>query len=162
MAARSKIGNSHDGSHNAFAKPGEPTLKVHHDPNRPRVHDGMVERASGNIARAGAPKKFHPVSIHNGMTERQQALAGMGHANATAPDANPANPLSKEPQGKDFVGKSVPVVPGMKNRTTAAHSGVDPQTLGRAILAEAFAASSADDRFAHGIDPVLPVSTTEK
>ena len=126
---RSKIGVGADGSHNAFAKSGEPTLAVHHDPNEARKGDHGVK---GNIARDGAPKRMHPVSIHNGMTERQQALAGMGHANATAPDANPASPLSKEPQGKAFIGKPVPATPGMRSRT-APH---DPN-LGAAILAEA-------------------------
>jgi hypothetical protein len=132
--ARNKIGVSAAGSHNAFARKGEPALAVHHDPNEARKGDHGVK---GNVARDGAPKRMHPVSIHNGMTERQQALAGMQHANAVAPDANPASPLSKEPQGKAFIGKSVPVVPGMRSRTNAAHSGTDLETLGKCILAEA-------------------------
>ena len=127
---RIKSGNGHDGASNAFAKSGEPTLAVHHDPNVARRGDVGVK---GHIARDGAPKRLHPVSLHNGATERQRALAGMGHANATAPDANPASPLSKEPQGKAFVGCGVAAHPGMSN--TSRH---DPD-LGRAILAEAMA-----------------------
>jgi hypothetical protein len=123
-------GNGHDGTSNAFRKGNEPPgLQVHHDPNVARAHDVGVK---GNIARDGAPKRMHPVSVHNGMTDRQQALAGMGHANATAPDANPASPLSKEPQGKAFVGAPIPVKPGM-HTPGRDH---DPM-LGAAILAEA-------------------------
>lgn len=148
--ARNKIGVGHDGAHNAFARQGEATLAVHHDPNAARKGDVGVK---GNIARDGAPKRMHPVSVHNGMTARQQSLKGMQHANASAPDANPASPLTKEPTGKPFVGKPVATTPGMRSRTTP-H---DP-ALGKAILAEAFANSSADDRLAHC---GLPVSTSE-
>jgi hypothetical protein len=111
----------------------------------------------GNIARDGAPKHVHPILAHGGMTSRQLALKGMQHANAVAPDANPASPLSKEPAGKPFVGKPVPVSPGMRSRT-APHN----PALGAAILAEAFAASSADDCNAHGINPALPSRTTNE
>jgi hypothetical protein len=129
---RNSTGIGHDGRSNAFSKRGEATLAVHHDPNEARKGDHGVK---GNIARDGAPKRMHPVSVHNGMTERQQALAGMQHANAVAPDANPASPLTKEPQGKNL--KPVAVTPGMRNRTNAAHSGMDLDTLGKCILAEA-------------------------
>lgn len=117
-------GTAHDGTSNAFAKPGEATLAIHHDPNLARTGDHGVK---GNIARNGALKRMHPVSIHNGMTERQQALQGMGHATAVAPDANPANPMSKEPQGKRLA--PVAVSPAMRSRT-APHDAA----LGVAIL----------------------------
>jgi hypothetical protein len=117
-------GTDHSGKSNAFAKPGEATLAVHHDPNEARKGDVGVK---GNIARDGAPKRMHPVSVHNGMTERQQALKGMQHANAVAPDANPASPLSKEPGRKTFA--PVAVSPGMRSRT-APHDAA----LGVAIL----------------------------
>jgi len=146
--ARYAIGVGRDGTHNAFARKGERTLAVHHDPNEARKGDSGVP---GNIARDGAPKRMHPVSIHRNMTERQQALKGMQHANATAPDANPASPLSKIPEGKSFVGKSVPVSPGMRSRTTGA--AFDHAALGRAMLDEAFASSAPDDRWAHGRKP---------
>jgi hypothetical protein len=155
MSARNKIGVGHDGTHNAFAKRGEPVLAVHHDPNIARRADAM--HGDKSIARSGAPKRLHPVSIHNAMTERQQALKGMQHANAVAPDANPASPLSKIPAGKEFVGKPVPASPGMRSRTSQ-HS----PDLGKFILAEAFANSSADDRMALcGINPTLPIATNE-
>jgi hypothetical protein len=124
---RIKSGNGHDGISNAFRKAGEPPgLQVHHDPNDARKGDVGVK---GNIARDGAPKRMHPVSVHNGMTERQQALKGMQHANATAPDANPASPLSKEPQGKCLTPPAPH--PGMKKPTC------DLADLGRAVLSEA-------------------------
>ena len=130
--ARNTIGVGLNGKHNAFARKGEPALAVHHDPNEARKGDHGVK---GNIARDGAPKRMHPVSIHNGMTERQQALAGMQHANAVAPDANPASPLTKEPGRKTFT--SVQAAPGQRSRT-APH---DP-ALGQAILAEAMCNSN--------------------
>lgn len=123
--ARSKIGVSADGSHNAFAKSGEPTLAVHHDPNRARAGD----KPGAGLARSGAPKRLHPVSIHNGMTERQQALQGMGHATAVGPDANPANPMSKEPGRKEFPAAKPAF--GMKQPTS------DLGELGAAVLSEA-------------------------
>jgi hypothetical protein len=126
--ARNTIGVGLDGKHNAFAKSGEPTLAIHHDPNIARAADAL--HGDKSIARNGAPKRMHPVSVHNGMTERQQALKGMQHANATAPDANPASPLSKEPGRKTFA--PVQAVPGQRSRT----SQHDP-AIGAAILASA-------------------------
>lgn len=124
---RLRSGVGHDGTSNAFARGKEATLAVHHDPNRARDGDHGVK---GNIARDGKPKALHPVSIHNGMTDRQQSLQGMQHANATAPDANPSSPLSKEPGRKVF--PTPQVSPGMRSRTRP-H---DP-ALGEAIMAEA-------------------------
>ena len=154
MSERNKIGVGHDGTHNAFAKSGEPVLAVHHDPNIARRADAM--HGDKSIARSGASKKLHPISIHNAMTERQQALKGMQHANAVAPVANPASPLSKIPAGKPWIGKPVPVSPGQRSRT-APHN----PALGQAILAEAFCNSACDDRMAHGISPILPNTTKE-
>ena len=161
---RSSVG--HDGRSRAFAKPGEQTLLIHHDPNAPRVRDGMQERTSGNIARAGKPKAFHPVSVHKGMTAQQVAMAGvggMGHGTA-APDASAANPLAPTTPGKVY--KPAPASPGMRSRINndnlaasmpgehiaraAANAGNLNHELGRKILDEAFRASSADDRRAHG------------
>jgi hypothetical protein len=62
----------------------------------------------------------------------------MGHANATAPDANPASPLSKEPQGKAFVDRQVSVHPGSARNRAVVH---DPG-LTDAIFREAMAASN--------------------
>jgi hypothetical protein len=125
--ARNTIGVGLDGKHNAFAKSGEPTLAIHHDPNIARAHDvGIAPR----FMKPAAKKVMHPVSIHRGMTERQQALKGMQHANATAPDANPASPLTKEPGRKTFA--PVQAVPGQRSRT----SQHDP-AIGAAILASA-------------------------
>jgi hypothetical protein len=84
----------------------------------------------GNLARDRAPKRVTAVSVHDGMTRRQQSGFAMGHANPTAPDANPASPMSKEPAGKRLA--PVEVVPGQRSRT-APHSAA----LGAAILASA-------------------------
>jgi len=96
---RLKSGKAHDGTDNAFARGKEASLAVHHDPNEARAADHGVK---GNIARDGALKRLHPVSLHNSATKRQQSMNAMGHANASAPDANPASPLSKEPSRKVF------------------------------------------------------------
>jgi hypothetical protein len=93
----SRSGAGHDGRSKAFVRPGERGLVVHHDPNVPRTHDGMQERASGNLARSGKPKAFHAVSVHKGMTDQQRAMAGvggMGHATTIdgLPGSNPLNP----------------------------------------------------------------------
>jgi hypothetical protein len=70
-----------------------------------------------NIARDGGKGKLvRPTPIHGGMTRRQLALKGMQHANESAPDANPASPLSKEPAGKAFIGRAVGVNPGTRSR----------------------------------------------
>jgi hypothetical protein len=84
----------------------------------------------GNIARDGAPKRVQPTMVHDGMTERQKSGFAMGHANATAPDANPASPVSKEPAGKHY--PTPQAVPGQRSRTSQ-HSAA----LGAAILANA-------------------------
>jgi hypothetical protein len=121
--SRNKIGVGADGSHNAFAKRGEATLAVHHDPNEARKGDHGVK---GNIARDGAPKRMHPVSVHNGMTRQQSdaaGIGGMGHATAVvdggqklATDA-PAAPLEHAyGSGILKVRPAAQVVPGMRTR----------------------------------------------
>ena len=92
----------------------------------------------GNIARDGVPKRAHVVVPAYGMTRRQLDGIAMGHANATAPDANPASPITKEPQGKAFIGKPVAVSPGMRSRTSQHDTA-----LGTAILASARARANA-------------------
>lgn len=93
---RSTIGVGHDGKSNAFARPGEATLATHHEPNLARLGDN----AGAGLARAGAPKKLQPVSLHNGATEQQRKMTGMGHPVAGAPDASSANPLDPTVPGK--------------------------------------------------------------
>jgi len=136
--ARNTIGVGQDGSHNAFARKGEPTLAVHHDPNEARKGDHGVK---GNIARDGAPKRMHPVSVHNGMTRQQSDAAGIGgqgHATAVvsggqklATDA-PAAPLAHAYGAVLKTRPAAQVVPGMRSRT----SQHDP-AIGAAILASA-------------------------
>jgi hypothetical protein len=98
MTKRNTTGVGYDGKSNAFARKGEATLAVHHDPNVARQDDHGVK---GNLARDGAPKRMHPVSIHNGMTRNQQAgvnVGGMGHGTAVI-------------SGSEVIGTSAAAVP---------------------------------------------------
>jgi hypothetical protein len=139
---RNKIGVSADGSHNAFAKRGEATLAVHHDPNEARKGDHGVK---GNIARDGKAKALHPVSVHNGMTRQQidaAGIGGQGHATAVVSGGQKLATDAPAPLAHAYGAvlkdrPAAPIKPGMRNRTTAAHSQMDPATLGAAILAEA-------------------------
>jgi len=122
-------GNSTQFLHPRKGPVPKPSEVVSHDSHG--MGDHVTGHAvSGNIARDGAPKHVHPVTLHGGMTARQQSLNAMGHATAVAPDANPASPLTKEPQGKTLA--PVQAKPGMRSRT----SPHDP-ALGAAILASA-------------------------
>jgi hypothetical protein len=125
---RITTGTDHSGKSNAFARPGEPALAVHHDPNEARKGDVGI---APKFMKPAAKKVMHPVSLHNSATEQQKALTGMGHAMGSAPDANPANPVSKEPNRKTFA--PVAVSPGMRSRGPQPHDAA----LGVAILNEA-------------------------
>jgi hypothetical protein len=156
-----RAGVDHTGKSKAFAKPGEPALAIHHDPNIARQHDRPM---TDNIATRGAPKRMHPVALHNSATPQQRAMRGMGHAIGSAPDASAANPLDKTAPGKAFA-PAAPVI-GQRSRShDTAHGGrpgenhalnvgrgadSDARDLGARILDEAFAASAPDDRMAHG------------
>ena len=112
----------------------------------------------GNIARDGAPKRVTPVKAHGSSTLRQTSFNAMGHANSEAPDASPASPLSKEPSGKAFVGRSVPTYPGQRSRVGetgvakpgAAHAAAMARgdagrhVLGQLIMGEALANAEPD------------------
>jgi hypothetical protein len=140
---KSPFGVGHDGR-----PKGVPNAPGMHTPAR-GADAFKGHHVPGNLARNGAPKNHHDVPVHGGMTARQTALKGMGHANATAPDANPASPVSKEPQGKRLT--PVQPVPGQRSRTTdTLHAGApgenhargkanppDLKSLGAAVLAEA-------------------------
>jgi len=134
----STLGPAHTGAAKPgfYAKPSENGLSVHHDPQLARGIEHL--QTPNNIARKGAAKNLHPVSHSWGNTEQQVAMAGvggLGHATSTAqvPDANPANPMAKEPRGK--VLKDVEIKSGMKSQSptpTSMH-----KLLGAAILAQA-------------------------
>ena len=160
---RSSVG--HDGRSKAFAKPGEPTLLIHHDPNVARTADNMRDVTKSNLARDGAPKRLHPVAYHSGNTRQQIDMAGvggMGHA-TKAPDASAANPLAPTVPGKTFApAQPVPgqrsrivndklggSMPGENHARAATRGGNLDLALGKAVLDEAYAASSPDDRRAH-------------
>jgi hypothetical protein len=121
-------GNSTTFLHPRKGPAPEPAEKVSHDSHG--LGDAARGHAHPDIARDGAPKRVEKVLVHGGMTRRQMAGFAMGHANATAPDANPASPLSKEPQGKNFA--PVRAVPGQRSRTSQHNPA-----LGAAILASA-------------------------
>ena len=64
----------------------------------------------------------------------------MGHASGGQPIATTAAAVPHAYGSgipKAAVGKSAPIIPGMRSRTKAAHSGTDLQTLGRCIMDEA-------------------------
>jgi hypothetical protein len=161
---KSRAGVDHTGKSKAFAKPGEPALAIHHDPNIARQHDRPM---TDNIATRGKPKVLHPVALHNSATRRQVELKGMGHPIGSAPDASAANPLDKTASGKTFA-PAAPVI-GQRSRSADSLHGARPgenharnvgrgadsdaRDLGARILDEAFAASAPDDRFAHGRKP---------
>jgi hypothetical protein len=126
---RSSVG--HDGRSKAFAKPGERTLAIHHDPNVARRGDkpdatahlmghrghptgavvgGRTVRTPGALdiqPRAGAPKAMHPVSIHNGMHSRQIAgagVGGMGHPGAVVDGGQVTTSAAAAPMADHFGG----------------------------------------------------------
>lgn len=126
---RSSVGR--DGRSRAFAKPGERTLAVHHDPNIARRGDlpdatahamghrghpvgavvgGKTVRAPGALdiqPRAGAPKAMHPVSVHNGMHSRQIAgagVGGMGHPGAVVDGGQVTTSAAAAPMADHYGG----------------------------------------------------------
>lgn len=174
----------HTGKHNVPVHPGMEISHSSHAPSRQREHDAMRERGanhSGIDARVGSvPKNSRPVPIHGGMHRvvQGQPVTGGGH-HASALDAVSGNtvvpgnvrtapgwgnagvqsghPFAKAPSTKAT--RPVAVKPGMRSRT-------HPHTpeLGRAMLAEAFRNSAADDRIAHRRGPdghTLPDAVNE-
>jgi hypothetical protein len=135
---RSSVG--HDGRSRAFARPGEPSLAVHHDPNIARRGDkadatahamghrghptggvvgGQTVRNPGALdiqPRAGKPKAMHPVSLHNSATPRQIAAAGvggMGHPGAVVDGGQVTTSSAAAPMADHYGGalpKSRPAV----------------------------------------------------
>ncbi len=91
---RLKAGTGHDGKSRAFAKPGEKSLSVHHDPNAARAGDvGLAP----HFMKPAARKALHPVAVHNGMHPRQIAAAGIGgmaHATGYVDEGGTAIPNS--------------------------------------------------------------------
>jgi hypothetical protein len=161
--ARNKIGIGHDGTHNAFAKPGEPTLVAAHSGMAARAHD----QPGLGIARNGSPKRFPDVPYHNGMPVKaivNAGIGGIGHGVASLGDggqvvsvssaAVPPVPAHRRgfnsvsaPQPSQGlthaygsvlkVREAAPISPGMKNRTGAiARSLADatPTSIGRELL----------------------------
>lgn len=130
----------------------------------------------GNIARDGAPKNHHDVPVHGGMVTRsRQGTVHQGGDDLSRFTADPANPLGGAPRGKVLT--PVQPVSGQRSRENDPLHGGEPgeahakgkpdvaamRDLGRAILAEAFAASGSDDRMAHGYGiGSLPDSTSEQ
>ena len=171
---KNKNGVDHSGKSKNLG-PGNPTLLVHHDANAARASDGATERASGNIARSGAPKAFHPTPIHSGMTQRQTDMLGMGHSIGSAPDASAANPLDTTVVGKHL---SPPMAHrSMRSRINdTPHSGAPGENfarnkgaaavdnfIGRQILAEAHSAPDDRSALAHlGVGSALPLTVKSK
>jgi hypothetical protein len=117
------------------------------------------DHQDANIARKGSvPKRTNDaLPVHSGMTARQISaanLGGMGHPSATVDGgqsiaaSSAAAPLAHSygslPNTKH--GKPVPIHP---SQSRGAKHEADMHELGRATIAEAFAASAADDCSAH-------------
>jgi hypothetical protein len=121
--ARIKTDTDYQGNSAAFAVGNEPTLAVHHSPGAAQAKAHL--HGDNSIARAGKPKRFHDVGIHNGMKPQQVAsagLGGMGHgvavidggqsipSKAAAPLANAYGGMLPKVRGV------APVKSGMKNQ----------------------------------------------
>lgn len=147
MAKRLKTGIGPDGRMNAAARPGEAIHGVHHTPALARNQEAQ-QHTTATLGKA--PKaKGYAVPLHNGMTQQQRKMTGMGHPVAGAPDAASANPLDPTVPGKRL--SPVQPVPGQRSRLTdTLHSGApgenhargkanaaDLQSLGAAVMAEA-------------------------
>lgn len=148
---RLKAGTDHSGTNRAFAKPGEASLAVHHDPQAARAGDVGI---APHFMKPAAPKRLTPVAVHNGQTTRSRdgGLHLGGHA--ASYDANPANPLNAgPPRGKRL--SPVQASPGMKSRS--AFAGVSLADLSRHVFDTA--QGDAGDRAALGIGS-LPSSTS--
>jgi hypothetical protein len=137
-------------------------MKINHQSHGDAAKQGHA--VPGNLARDGAPKCVQPVMVHDGM--KRQTAAGqtaLGGDHASAVDSLTGNvvvpgngkcapgwgnsgvqsghPLAKIPGSKNL--KPVPPSFGMKG-DPAMHE------LGEAMIAEAFANATGDDRTAHG------------
>jgi len=154
----------------------QPNRQGHHTPVA--VHPGMVvshqshgnaaaiPAKGGNLARdAGRGKHVGPVAVHGGMSRTTGTNIGAPSTVTLASIPDASSPLAADPtrQGKAFVGKAVPSVPGQRSRTTDAPGpgtvagGVsanherakgryaDHVALGRAIIGEAMASAPSDD-----------------
>jgi hypothetical protein len=137
MGKRNTTGIGADGRSNAFAKPGEPTLGVHHFSHGNGEH--VVGHAvKGNIARDGKGKAVHAVAIHNGMKRQQietAGVGGMGHPTSvidggqSVSASSAAAPLAHAyGGGVPKVRGAAPVKPGMRSRIGAPARSLDDAT----------------------------------
>jgi hypothetical protein len=119
---RIKTGTDYNGVSNAFGRGNEKRLSVHHDPNEARRGDMPGE----GLARNGAAKKLHPVSLHNSATPHQIAgidAGGQGHPVAVVDcgvkltSSSAAAPLANGYGGMvPKVREAAPIKPGMKSQ----------------------------------------------
>jgi len=78
--ARIKTGTDHSGVSNAFARGNEKWLSVHHAPQEARAGDVGIAPPG---MKSAAPKRLHPVSLHNSARPHQVAgvdAGGQSHA----------------------------------------------------------------------------------
>jgi hypothetical protein len=105
-------GVGHDGSPRARV-PVTPGM-IH---NVDRNHEAKQDQRKGNLALQGKPKAHQNVSLHGGMTERQQraghGAGGLGHATSPAVNDEPLDLTPKTP-GKTFTPPKPS--PGMRSR----------------------------------------------
>lgn len=98
-----------------------------------------AQSQSGNIARSGGKPKHNSmaaVPLHGGMTtQTKQGFAACGGDMKSAVDADPANPITKEPQGKRLT--PVKLHPFMSRANcVAVKTSADHLALGAAVLAQ--------------------------
>jgi len=127
--ARIKTGTDHSGVSNAFARGNEKRLSVHHAPQEARGGDVGITPPGMKPA---APKKLHPVSLHNSATPHQIAgvdAGGQGHAVAVVDggvkltSSAAAAPMANAYGGVLKVSEAASVKPGMRRQQGAvAHS----------------------------------------
>ncbi len=100
MSKRNTTGIGPDGKSNASARKGEAILTPHHGPALTRNQEAQ-QHTRATLGKAPKPKGYE-ISIHDGMSDRQKALQGMQHANAGAPNADPALTAQQRTGGKSI------------------------------------------------------------
>jgi len=169
---------THHTNDRSMDKPGEPAHALGHR-GHPigGVVGGKTVRAPGALdiqPRQGAPKAHHATPYHVSTNARQIAAdgrGGMGHPTAVVDGGQATTSAAAAPMAHAYGGQlpkdhgPAPVAWTMKSERTYARIGGGTHTvshlpeLGRAMLDEALANSSADDRAAHGrmVKPTIRV-----
>lgn len=174
------MGPDHSGAPAHFARPGEPGL-ISHPHALPKVTSGMQDQTNVKADLGVRPKVKHAhliaAPIHDGMMAKSRKdgthFSGLSGQDLSRYDANGPDPLAGPPRGKRLT--PVQINPGSRSRNAdslaseeagVAHARAKASdqsalhaALGKAIISEALAHSSVDDR-RYGIG-ALPPATEE-